>query len=59
MANFQMLGFEVARPPETEEEAREILSRFFVLCADEVNAENRGTDGSSLVGVSRWWVWWG
>jgi hypothetical protein len=57
-ASTDHLGFEVARPPETEEEAREILSRFFVLCADEVNAENRGTDGSSLVGVSRWWVWW-
>ncbi|MEQ9039110.1 MAG: DUF4253 domain-containing protein [Silicimonas sp.] len=57
-ASTDHLGFEVARPPETPEEAREILSRFFTLCADEVNAEHRGTDGSSLVGATRWWVWW-
>lgn len=57
-ASTDHLGFEVARPPQSEAEAREVLSRFFTLCADEVNAENRGTDGSSLIGTPRWWVWW-
>lgn len=57
-ASTDHLGFEVARPPETLEEAREVLNRFFTLCADEVNAEHRGTDGTSLIGASRWWVWW-
>lgn len=57
-ASTDHLGFEVARPPETPEEAREILNRFIALCADEVNAEHRGTDGTSLIGAARWWVWW-
>ena len=48
----------MTQPPRTTEEAREILARFFTLCADEVNAEHRGTDGTSLIGVTRWWVWW-
>ena len=57
-ASTEHLGFEVTQPPATEAEAREILARFFALCADEVNAEHRGTDGTSLIGASRWWVWW-
>lgn len=57
-ASTDHLGFEVTQPPATEAEAREILARFFVLCADEVNAEHRGTDGTSLIGATRWWVWW-
>lgn len=57
-ASTDHLGFEVARPLETSEEAREVLTRFFTLCADEVNAEHRGTDGTSLIGANRWWVWW-
>lgn len=57
-ASTDHIGFEVLRPPETEEAAREILERFFALCADEVNAETRGTDGTSLIGARRWWVWW-
>lgn len=57
-ASTDHLGFEVAKPIETQDEARDVLSRFFALCADEVNAEHRGTDGTSLVGATRWWVWW-
>lgn len=57
-ASTDHIGFDVAHPVETEDEAREVLARFFALCADEVNAEHRGTDGSSLVGATRWWVWW-
>lgn len=57
-ASTDHIGFEVARPIASREEAREVLARFFVLGADEVNAERRGTDASSLVGVTRWWVWW-
>lgn len=57
-ASTDHIGFEVERPVGTQAEAEEILNRFFALCADEVNAEHRGTDGSSLIGASRWWVWW-
>ena len=57
-ASTDHIGFEVARPPATPEEAREVLIRFLGLCADEVNSENSGTDGTSLVGATRWWVWW-
>lgn len=57
-ASTDHIGFEVERPIGTATEAREVLARFFALCADEVNAENRGTDGTSLVGARRWWVWW-
>ena len=57
-ASTDHIGFEVERPLETAEEAREILGRFFALCASEVNAENAATDGASLVGATRWWVWW-
>ena len=57
-ASTDHIGFEVERPLATTEEARDVLGRFFALCATEVNAENVGTDGSSLVGATRWWVWW-
>ncbi len=57
-ASTDHLGFEVSQPPRTAEEAREIAARFFTLSADEVNAEHRGTDGTSLIGATRWWVWW-
>ena len=57
-ASTDHIGFEVAHPIATQAEAREVLARFIALCADEVNAEHRGTDGSSLVGATRWWVWW-
>lgn len=57
-ASTDHLGFEVSQPPRTAEEAREIAARFFALSADEVNAEHRGTDGTSLIGATRWWVWW-
>lgn len=57
-ASTDHIGFEVEHPIGTDAEAQEVLARFFTLCADEVNAENRRTDGSSLVGARRWWVWW-
>lgn len=57
-ASTDHIGFEVTRPIETEDEAREVLARFFAIGADEVNAEQRGTDATSLIGASRWWVWW-
>ncbi|NND20692.1 MAG: DUF4253 domain-containing protein [Silicimonas sp.] len=57
-ASTDHIGFDVAHPIETEDEAREVLARFFALCADEINAEHRGTDGTSLIGATRWWVWW-
>jgi len=57
-ASTDHLGFEVEQPPETVEDAREIVARFAALGASEVNGDHGGSDGASLVNAPRWWVWW-
>lgn len=57
-ASTDAIGFQMERPIATREEAEEVLRRFSALGATEVNADHRGTDGSSLVDAERLWVWW-
>ena len=57
-ASTDSIGFEMDRPIETAEAAEQVLSRFAALGASEVNADHRGTGGSSLIGAPRLWVWW-
>lgn len=57
-ASTDHIGFQMERPIETLEDAGEILTRFTTLGASEVNADYRGSNGASLVGAARLWVWW-
>lgn len=57
-ASTDHIGFEVDRALTHSDEAKEVLERFLLLGATEVNADYRGTNGSSLIGAERWWVWW-
>lgn len=57
-ASTDSIGFQMDRPIETPEEGEEVLRRFSLLGASEVNADHRGSGGSSLIGAPRLWVWW-
>lgn len=57
-ASTDHIGFEIGRPISTAEEAREVLARFAALGAVEINGDCRNSDGASLVGAARLWVWW-
>lgn len=57
-ASTDHIGFEVERPIVHAAEAKQVLDRFCLLGANEINADRRGTAGASLIGARRWWVWW-
>lgn len=57
-ASTDHIGFQVDRPIATPEDAREVLRRFALLGATEINGDRHGSDGYSLVGAPRLWVWW-
>lgn len=57
-ASTDHIGFQMDRPIATQDEAETVLGRFSALGASEVNADHRGSGGSSLVGAPRLWVWW-
>lgn len=57
-ASTDHIGFELDRPIALAADARETLARFLALGATEVNADRHGSDGSSLIGARRLWVWW-
>lgn len=57
-ASTDHIGFAVERPINNPAAAKQVLDRFAVLGADEVNGDAPGSDGSTLVGATRLWVWW-
>lgn len=57
-ASTDHIGFELERPIVLAPDAKETLARFLILGASEVNADRRGSDGASLIGARRLWVWW-
>lgn len=57
-ASTDHVGFELSRPIGSAEEAQEVLRRFTLLGATEINADHAGSGGDSLVGAPRLWVWW-
>lgn len=57
-ASTDHIGFELERPIALPADACETLARFLALGASEVNADRRGSDGKSLLGARRLWVWW-
>ena len=56
-ASTDHIGFQMERPLGRES-AAEVLARFAALGATEINGDHAGSDGESLVGASRLWVWW-
>ncbi len=57
-ASTDHIGFQMDRPIETMDSAKDVLHRFRTLGATEVNAERQDTGGRSLHGADRLWVWW-
>ena len=57
-ASTDHIGFQMERPISTLIEAAEVMRRFQLLGAIEINGDLVGSDGKSLVGAKRLWVWW-
>ena len=57
-ASTDHIGLELERPIALATDAEETLARFLALGAREVNADRQGSDGASLIGARRLWVWW-
>ena len=57
-ASTNHIGFQMERPISTLIEAAEVMRRFELLGAIEINGDLVGSDGKSLVGAKRLWVWW-
>ena len=57
-ASTDHIGFQMERPISTLIEAAEVMRRFELLGAIEINGDLVGSDGKSLVGAKRLWVWW-
>ena len=57
-ASTDHVGFQMDRPIEGAEAANEVLARFGVLGATEINGDKIASPGKSLVGAHRLWVWW-
>ncbi len=57
-ASTDHVGFQMERPIASLIEAAEVMRRFELLGAIEINGDLIGSDGKSLVGAERLWVWW-
>jgi len=57
-ASTDHIGFQMERPISSLIEAAEVMRRFELLGAIEINGDLIGSDGKSLVGAKRLWVWW-
>ena len=57
-ASTDHMGFQMDRPIDTPEAAQEVLRRFAILGATEINGDQSDALGQSLIGASRLWVWW-
>ncbi len=57
-ASTDHIGFQLDQPIATTDEAQEVLRRFAILGATEINADRFGSKGQSLVGAPRLWIWW-
>lgn len=57
-ASTDHVGFQMEHPIASSIEAAEVMRRFELLGAIEINGDLVGSDGKSLVGAKRLWVWW-
>ena len=57
-ASTDHLGFQMERPIASPIEAVEVMRRFELLGATEINGDRIGTEGKSLLRAPRLWVWW-
>jgi|GEM_PF-4485742 len=57
-ASTDHIGFELNQPIETDADAKDVLRRFALLGATEINADHFGSSGASLIDAPRLWVWW-
>jgi len=57
-ASADHVGFQMERPIKSQIEAVEVLRRFELLGATEVNGDHTESDGRSLLHAERLWVWW-
>ncbi|MDA8585435.1 hypothetical protein N9L47_04100 [Rhodobacteraceae bacterium] len=57
-ASTDHLGFQMERPIGSLIEAVEVMRRFEILGATEINGDLIGADGKSLINADRLWVWW-
>lgn len=57
-ASTDHVGFQMERPIRSLIEAAEVMRRFELLGATEINGDRAGSDGQSLLRAERLWVWW-
>lgn len=57
-ASTDHVGFQMERPIASLIEAADVMRRFELLGAIEINGDLVGSNGKSLVGAERLWVWW-
>ncbi len=57
-ASTDHLGFQMERPLRSPLDAVEVMRRFELLGATEINGDRIGSEGKSLIGADRLWVWW-
>lgn len=57
-ASTDHLGFQMERPLQSPVDAVEVMRRFEILGATEINGDRTGSEGKSLLGARRLWVWW-
>ena len=57
-ASTDHLGFQMKRPITSPIDAIEIIRRFELLGATEINGDRIGSEGKSILNADRLWVWW-